>query len=208
MNRRARTSLFLVGAVAGMAVIPMLPDRTGQRVESIQWEVKARWEDSLHAVSAAGKYVLWGPDLDLAETERLVVEITNGERVKGGLAPLRHDAAISEISRGHSADMARLDIFSHELMGRDPTGRALAAGYNCRAYRGDGSYTYGLSENIYEYPKGGRNAEGVAKALVQGWMDSPGHRRNIMDRDARRIGVGVVERSGTVFATQNFSECR
>ena len=59
----------------------------------------------------------------------------------------------------------------------------------------------------------------MAFALVQGWMNSPGHRKNILDSDARRIGVGVaikeheIAKSGdliqeTVFATQNFSGCQ
>ena len=41
----------------------------------------------------------------------------------------------------------------HELDGEDPTDRALDAGYDCRAYRLDGSYSYGLSENIAEHPR-------------------------------------------------------
>jgi len=44
-------------------------------------------------------------------------------------------------------------IFAHDIHGKGPTGRALEAGYNCRAYNEDGSYSYGLSENIYEYLK-------------------------------------------------------
>ena len=159
-----------------------------------------------------------------------MIEFTNEERVSAGLQPLRHDAAISDIARSHSEDMARLSRGSHDIGGKDPTDRALDAGYDCRAYLPDGSYTYGLSENIFNYPRirewliwpnGGRQVskalgtEEMAVALVQGWMDSPGHRNNILDRDARRIGVGVAIQetseygyvSETVWATQNFSAC-
>ena len=60
------------------------------------------------------------------------------------------------------------------------------------------------------------NSRAMAYGLVRGWMESPGHRANILDEDARRIGVGVaiVESPEygwtheTVFATQNFSACR
>ena len=61
-----------------------------------------------------------------------------------------------------------------------------------------------------------RDAEDMARELVQGWMSSPGHRENILDRDARRTGVGVAIQespeygytSETVYATQNFSACK
>ncbi len=59
------------------------------------------------------------------------------------------------------------------------------------------------------------DAEEAARELVQGWMDSPGHRENILDRESRRIGVGIAIRQGseygyvseTIYATQNFSAC-
>lgn len=171
-----------------------------------------------------------GVALTGSEIESWVIEFTNQERTNAGLRPFSHDSAISGIARSHSENMARLNLLEHEIGGRDPTDRALAAGYNCRAYSGDGSYTYGLSENIFEYPRvtlwtgrfgsyspSGyrRDSEAMAQSLVQGWMRSPGHRENILDADARRIGVGVAIQesleygyvSETVFATQNFSAC-
>lgn len=172
-----------------------------------------------------------GSPLNRGEIERWVIEFTNEERVSAGLQPLRHDAAISDIARSHSEDMARLGLMSHDIGGRDPTDRAMTAGYNCRAYRGDGSYSYGLSENVAEHPRVtlwmgrgtsyrpvnyDRDAEQAARGLVQGWMSSPGHRENILDRDSRRIGVGIAIQekieyghvSETVYATQNFSACK
>ncbi len=172
-----------------------------------------------------------GSPLNRREIEKLVIEFTNEWRVSAGLQPLRHDAAISDIARSHSEDMARLGLMSHDIGGRDPTDRAMTAGYNCRAYRGDGSYSYGLSENVAEHPRVtqwvgrgrsyrpvdyDRDAEEAARGLVQGWMSSPGHRKNILDRDSRRIGVGIAIRetteygfvSETVYATQNFSACK
>ena len=47
--------------------------------------------------------------------------------------------------------------------------------------------------------------EAVAKELVNGWMDSPGHRENILDRQYGRIRVGVVINSAEdIYSTQNF----
>ena len=182
------------------------------------------------AATSSQKYAGGNP-LNREQIERWVIEFTNEERISAGLQPLRHDAAISDIARSHSENMARLGLLSHDIGGSNPTDRAMAAGYNCRAYIGDGSYTYGLSENISEYPRvtlwrgrGGsykpvdysRDAEDMAWELVQGWMSSPGHRKNILERDSRRIGIGVAIQespeygysSETVYATQNFSACK
>ena len=160
--------------------------------------------------------------LDNPEIEHFVIQHTNGERVAAGLSPLTHDPIISDIARAHSENISRMGL-SHELEGRGPTDRALRAGYNCRAYHADGSYTYELSENILQYPVASRHdgfdtiSEAVASGLVKSWMSSPGHRANILDEDVRRIGVGIalLEHASdghgwtgsVVFATQDFSSC-
>ena len=166
-----------------------------------------------------------------------MIDFTNAERGEAGLSPFVEDAAISNIASMHSQNMARLDIFDHTIGGKGPTDRALDNGYDCRAYFPDGSSTYGLSENIAKHPRVTQwigtsrlfglsasyrpeifdeDSEAMAFGLVEGWMNSPGHRENILDGDSRRIGVGVAilqeEEYGyadeTVFATQNFSGCK
>ncbi len=173
--------------------------------------------------------------MDTAEIAHLVIQLTNERRQRRGLPALLVDPSISEIALGHSLNMATTGIFEHEIDGQGPTDRALAANYTCRNYREDGSYTYGLSENINMMPRvwewthttsgsvttttvsGFHNtSEKVAEALVANWMDSLGHRTNILDPDARRIGVGVHVQitdefgfaSETYWVTQNFSDCR
>ena len=186
-------------------------------------------QDALGATSSQ-KYA-GGSPLNRGEIESWVIEFTNEERISVGPQPLRHDDAISEIARSHSENMARLDLLSHDIGGTDPTDRATAAGYNCRAHIGGGWYSYGLSENIAEHPRVtrwmglgrsyspvdyNRDAEDMARELVKGWMSSPGHRENILDRNSRRIGVGIAIQETpkyghideTVYATQNFSACR
>ena len=174
--------------------------------------------------------------LDSREIERWVMDFTNVERRKARLNPFVADSAISDIARMHSQNMVRLDIFSHTVGGKGPTDRALDNGYDCRAYWPDGLYSYGLSENIAKHPRVTQwigtslfgvstsyrpdifdeDSKAMAYGLVEGWMNSPGHRANILDGDSRRIGVGVAilqeEEYGyadeTVFATQNFSACK
>lgn len=172
-----------------------------------------------------------GSPLNRGEIEKWVIEFTNDERIIAGLHTFRHDATVSDIARSHSEDMARLGLMSHDIGGRGPTDRAMAAGYDCRAYRRDGSYSYGLSENVAEHPRVTqwmgtgmswrpvgyyRDAKEAARELVQGWMNSPGHRENILDREAHRLGVGIAIQevpengyvSETIYATQNFSACK
>ena len=176
-----------------------------------------------------------GTLLDAANIYTAVIRYTNEARVASGLSPLLEDMAISKIAFIHSANMAISGVLSHTLKRQGPTDRALASGYDCRAYRGDGSYTYGLSENIFQSPRvrlwtswtlAGvvtrteptqfiETSEEMGRALVTGWLNSAGHRANILDPYAARIGVGIyiqhsIEHgyiSETVWATQNFSEC-
>ena len=172
-----------------------------------------------------------GSPLNKSEIERLIIAYTNEERKKAGLGSFIHDSMISTIARNHSKNMAQTGQYSHQINGKDPTARALAAGYDCRAYRSDGSYTYGLSENIdqlqrvkkrtkvsqgpWQASKYGNEQE-MAGEHVQRWMDSPSHRRNILRLESKRIGVGVSvtidEKYGyaseTTWATQNFSPCK
>ena len=165
--------------------------------------------------------------------EELVVFYTNEERQALGLAPLIHDETISDIARAHSQNGATQDYFEHEMDGKNPTDRALDAGYDCRYSRGDGTRSFGFSENIATHPRvrewvGARgkpdsweptiyspDEDAAAKRLVDRWMASPGHRKNIVNEESRRIGVGIVITTSPkhgyhheiIWATQNFSPC-
>jgi stress response protein SCP2 len=114
------------------------------------------------------------PDVDAGGPLSEVVAATNAERARYGLPALTVDARLGAAAQAHSDDMVRRDFFSHA----DPDGqqvwdRALARGY---AYRK-------VAENI---AAGQRSAAEV----VRGWMDSPGHRANILDGELTQIGVG------------------
>ena len=175
-----------------------------------------------------------GP-LVASEVEKWVIRYTNSSRLKAGKHPLEHDPAISDIARQHSEQMA-VHGLRHRIAGKSPTDRALEAGYDCEAVNPDGSRSYGLGENISEHPRvqfwHGDNsgwstkwepvvydydAREAAHRLVERLMDSPGHRRNMLDSDYHRVGVGVavdvqIDGDGkvmeTLFSTQNFSSCR
>ncbi|QQM45883.1 CAP domain-containing protein [Streptomyces liliifuscus] len=120
---------------------------------------------------------LWARPLTragLAQTAAEVVALTNAERAKAGLRPLAVDPLLTDAAQAHSADMVARAFYSHTSPdGSEPWHRAAAAGSTRRT----------IGENI---ACGQRSAAEV----VQGWMDSPGHRANILKPAFTHIGVG------------------
>ncbi|MBC2905674.1 CAP domain-containing protein [Streptomyces cupreus] len=113
---------------------------------------------------------------DLAGTATEVVDLTNRERARAGLPPLALDPILTTAAQAHSADMVARAFYSHiSPEGSQPWDRAAAAGSRRRS----------IGENI---ACGQRSPAEV----VQGWMDSPGHRANILKRDFTHIGVGFA----------------
>lgn len=103
-----------------------------------------------------------------------VLDLTNAERNKGGLQPLRLNNKLNQSAQAHSQDMAIADYFSHTgANGSNAGDRAATAGY----------YYSSLGENI---------AAGyiTPQEVVQGWMNSPGHRANIMNAGYQELGIG------------------
>ncbi|MBW4661024.1 MAG: CAP domain-containing protein [Drouetiella hepatica Uher 2000/2452] len=103
-----------------------------------------------------------------------VVDLTNAQRAQAGLPALKLNAKLSAAAYAHSRDMALNDFFNH--MGSD---RSKAADR--------------VSAQGYSYLNVGENiAAGYAtpEAVVAGWMNSPGHRANILYSKVKEIGVG------------------
>ncbi|MFI1417387.1 CAP domain-containing protein [Streptomyces sp. NPDC020731] len=118
-----------------------------------------------------------------------VIDLTNRERVRAGLPPLSHDPLLTAAAQAHSADMVARDFYSHTAPdGGRPWDRAAAAGSALRT----------IGENI-------ACGQHSAAEVVQGWMNSPGHRANILGAGFTHIGVGFAGggRAGTYW-TQLF----
>ncbi len=135
-----------------------------------------------------------------AEFEQRVVELTNERRAEGATCdgeefdpapPVESNPELRCAARRHSFEMAEREYFAHDSPeGEGPSDRAADAGYEFLA----------VGENI---ARGRPTPEGV----VEGWMESPGHCRNIMRSNYQEIGVGYVEDIGTIYqhvATQVF----
>ncbi len=118
-----------------------------------------------------------GPGGDDAAFQQAVLDATNAARAENGCPALRLDPQLNAAADGHSEDMAARNYFDHvspEM--NDPGDRIRAAGYPAR----------GWAENI---AAGYRSPE----AVVDGWMDSPGHRRNILNCAYEDLGVGFAQ---------------
>ncbi|OQR55569.1 CAP domain-containing protein [Bacillus sp. CDB3] len=121
----------------------------------------------------------------LSEFEQRVVELTNAERAKQGLSALQIDTELSKVARIKSEDMQKNNYFDHN----SPT---YGSPFDMMKKFGI-SYT-SAGENIAQ---GQRTPEEV----VQAWMNSAGHRANILNNGFTHIGVGYVE-SGNYWTQQ------
>jgi uncharacterized protein YkwD/stress response protein SCP2 len=122
---------------------------------------------------------LWARPLtpgNLARTADRVVELTNAERARAGLRPLAVDPLLAAAAQAHSTDMVARAFYSHTSPdGSQPWDRATAAGARRRT----------IGENI-------ACGQRTPAEVVEGWMNSPGHRANILKPDFTHIGIGFA----------------
>lgn len=116
-----------------------------------------------------------------------VLALVNQERAKVGCSPLSTSAPLTSLAQNFSEDMAARGFFDHtDPDGDTPWDRAAQAGVQ------------GLgAENI-------ARGQADAQAVMEGWMNSEGHRANILNCDYKTIGIGVHEGSGGPWWVQNF----
>jgi len=142
------------------------------------------------------------------QAEMEVHRLINLEREKHGLKILGYDEKLATIAKSHSKDMASSEYFSHDTPeGLDPTDRAGKADYVCRYQIGSLIYS-GIGENIHMVKSSSialwSSPESIAEMAVSGWMDSPGHRKNILTSNFSNEGIGVSISAFTIHVTQNF----
>src|SRR4051794_5246489 len=127
------------------------------------------------------------PDtVSVAQFARAVACLVNYERHKHGLRSLRLNTGLHNAAYGHAADMRSRDYFAHDSPGGStPKSRAFRSHY----LPGDGRWRVG------EDLAWGRDGGGSARALVSAWMHSPIHRREILTRSYRDMGVGIARGS-------------
>jgi len=165
------------------------------------WKIAVRYQVGISEIIAANPQFK-NPDLiypgdkvyvplfsTVKSIEQEVVRLTNIERQKAGLPAYKHNWQLSRVARYKSEDMKNKGYFSHT------------------------SPTYGspfqMMKNFkIKYTAAGENiamGQRTAQAVVQGWMNSSGHRANILSKNFTEIGVGYAKNSkGSIYWTQMF----
>ena len=129
--------------------------------------------------------------LVLSKMEKDIVDLTNKERAKQKLPPLKLNLLLFQTARKHSANMAKQNKLAHELDGKGPFDRMKAEGYDA--------------------PGGENCAAGqkTAAEAVAAWMADKGHREAILDEAFTAICVGAVPNAkGMLYYTQDFGKAK
>ncbi|MFN3429028.1 MAG: CAP domain-containing protein [Candidatus Sericytochromatia bacterium] len=130
--------------------------------------------------------------------ESAVFTMVNQERANAGLAPLTHATALRNVARLHSIDMAAKSYFAHNAPdGKTPANRLTDANIAFSAW----------AENIRWVSAPRTNAANdIMYEAGTGWMNSPGHRANILNPNLTQVGVGVYLNPARTryYATQVF----
>ena len=122
--------------------------------------------------------------------ENEIFDLTNLERANHGLPPLSANHILGDVARRKSLNMGDLDYFSHTA----PDGTTTADWL-----RNEGHTFSRWGENIANL-----SANATARDIIAAWMNSPGHRANILDENFTLLGVGVYVINDRLFATQVF----
>lgn len=141
----------------------------------VQADAKISWSDTTLQSSAA--YTIYLPIIHRTPTfEEQLIDLLNAERTQRGLSTLGTDTLLVQVAEAHSQDMVNRNFFSHTNPdGQDPGDRLDNAGYKW--------LTYG--ENI----GGGYTSP---QAMFNAWMNSSGHRANLLNPNFTEIGIGYV----------------
>ena len=162
------------------------------------------------------------PDINATELERHVHQQINRERQRYGLPNLHNNTSLTVIARHHSQDMASHQFFSHiNPQGESPTDRGLRQHWQVNKQLDSQTQLTGIAENLFLthlYDKvitttengftikkdyQWNSLEQIAKTIVQGWMNSPGHRENLLSPRYDQQGIGIAISGNDVFVTED-----
>lgn len=124
---------------------------------------------------------------DIPSVEAAIIEMTNAYRGRQKLGGLKRNDALAEAARAYAVFLAKSGQFSHTADGRGAGERIASTGYSwCQ-----------IGENLAMHVDSrGFQAEALAQKAMEGWINSPGHRANIVAPHMTEIGVGVASAPG------------
>ncbi len=127
----------------------------------------------------------------IAQMEIRVRQQINAIRQQQGLNQLRNNEKLAQVARNYSRQMAEQNFFSHT----SPQGTTVV-----QRVHSAGIFYFMVGENLFK----GTNLPDPVPSAVQGWVNSPGHRENILRPEFRETGVGVWRKGNTYYFTQLF----
>lgn len=130
----------------------------------------------------------------MSAVETAIFNKVNEERAKVGVPTLTYNTVMQKYARIKSQDMGDNNYFSHE----DLNGNLITT-----QMKNDGVSYKAWGENI-AYIGGNVSADALAEQFMTNWMNSSGHRANILSTNFSSIGVGVYKIGNKVYATQEF----
>jgi Cysteine-rich secretory protein family len=127
------------------------------------------------------------PTPDLPKVEAAIVQLTNVFRKEQGLAAVQPNAILRKAADDFARYLARTNTFSHTADGRQPGDRAKAGGYEFCI----------VAENLASnLDSRGFESQQLARDAVEGWKNSPGHRKNMVQPHVTEIAVAVAKAPG------------
>ncbi len=151
-------------------------------------------------------------NIDYTKLQAVIFHVTNTQRAQNGLPLLSHHPLLEKAAKLHAKRMTELDFYEHEdpydTNLRKPSDRGRHVGITNAMLAENihffGGLSAGMGESIYELPGRGKYSFtpsgpaiemhtylSFADAIVEEWMNSPGHRANILEREVYQLGVGV-----------------
>lgn len=196
---KKRIFMILICVMLFSASVYAQSTYTVQRGDSI-WKIAAKHQVGMSEIIAANPQIknpnliypgqkVTIPTVTTSAQENEVARLVNVERAKAGLPALKFNWQLSRVARYKSADMANKGYFAHN------------------------SPTYGspfqMMENFgLRFSAAGENiayGQRTPAEVMRDWMNSPGHRNNIMSRSFTEIGVGLAKnKNGVCYWTQQF----
>lgn len=163
-----------VGAVCTMSASAEARAAGSQPPADIAASAAASACADAHVVPGAGS---------LARLAKATLCLLNRERARRHLRPLRRNRSLDGVASRYARQMVEARFFNHV----SPRGATLTQRVRATSYL-DGLRSWSIGENL----AWGTGSYATAAQTVRSWMDSPGHRRNILDRRFREIGIGVA----------------
>lgn len=160
--------VLLTAALAAVSVVAAL--------EPTEARAKRSYDGDVRACN--------GKDVYLRPTEKRTLQLHNRARASRDLPRLCIQQQLQRAARKHSADMIRHDYFSHT----SKDGTTFSQRVRREGYTAKGMSVYRIGENI----GGGSGSYGSPRSRHKAWMNSEGHRKNILKKGFRQVGIGVA----------------